>query len=294
MHNMARPEAAGGGESATALSGPGPLPTQNARDEQRPTQPRRRGDSLWPREHGATFQLVAPLASALLAGVPHGGAVCWAVVAVAVFAAHEPALILLGRRGPSTRRRLSTAARRRLWQLGALAGIAAGVGFVETPGHVLKWLAWPAVLGGLSCVSLLGGHERSLVGQLAVAATFASLATPIALASGHTLPAALGLWLVWTVSHGFGTLAGRAAVHARRDPGARTGLAMVLACAAMAWAVLWDRTLAIWFLAVSPVPFVALAVSSGWSPRRPAQLGFTLAVAMLLTLGLAASALATG
>jgi hypothetical protein len=54
---------------------------------------------LMPREHGAYFMLAMPLASALMGAGPSGGGLAWSAFAAIAFVAHEPLLVLAGRRG---------------------------------------------------------------------------------------------------------------------------------------------------------------------------------------------------
>ena len=67
---------------------------------------------LVPREHGAYAEIAVPLVTALWMRPPTLAAVAWATAAVCGFFAHEPILVLLGRRGARTRQVRGRAARR--------------------------------------------------------------------------------------------------------------------------------------------------------------------------------------
>src|SRR5829696_5891404 len=64
----------------------------------------------WPREHGAHGQPGLPLVAALAMGTPGWASFLWALAAAAAFLMHEPAVVLLGRRGPRTLRAHGTKA----------------------------------------------------------------------------------------------------------------------------------------------------------------------------------------
>jgi peptidoglycan/LPS O-acetylase OafA/YrhL len=55
--------------------------------------------SLWPREHGAYFQLALPLLAACARRAPSVAMVLLALAAAAAFVAHEPLRVVLGHRG---------------------------------------------------------------------------------------------------------------------------------------------------------------------------------------------------
>jgi YwiC-like protein len=68
--------------------------------------------SLWPREHGAYFQLAVPLITALAMRVPSSAGVALAVASCLAFLAHEPLLVRVGLRGPRMQQRDGVRARR--------------------------------------------------------------------------------------------------------------------------------------------------------------------------------------
>jgi hypothetical protein len=64
--------------------------------------------SLWPREHGAYFQLALPLIAAHLLRAPTVAMAALTAAACLVFVAHEPLLVVLGHRGRVRGLELST------------------------------------------------------------------------------------------------------------------------------------------------------------------------------------------
>ena len=89
--------------------------------------------SLAPREHGAYGQLAFPLLCALALGRPSWAGALSCVAFAALFAAHEPALVLAGKRGARARQIGGRRARKVLAAWLAL-GLAAGLGAAAVGG----------------------------------------------------------------------------------------------------------------------------------------------------------------
>lgn len=161
-----------------------------------------RRPSLWPREHGAYVQMGVALAAAL-ALAPRGRALAQAVATAALFLGSEPLLVLLGRRGeapPGT----AAAAGRRLGILGILAAACAGAAWWGLPWVRLAFLA-PAGVLGLALFGLFLAHrERTALGELLAAWTFAAGTLAAAAAAGAPGPG-LGLALVLAALFTLGT-----------------------------------------------------------------------------------------
>ena len=141
-------------------------------------------ESLWPREHGAYAQLIFPILSGLLPGHPGPAAFAIAAAGIFLFLANEPAAVLLGKRGGRRRRELEPQARQRLgWLLPA--GLAAGAfGFLTMPADGRGLVILPAI-PVLILLPLIATHrEKSIPGELVVAAAMSSLHVPIAYAGG--------------------------------------------------------------------------------------------------------------
>ncbi len=160
--------------------------------------------SLVPREHGAYAQLALPMLAALGAGHPGMVAVLLSVSAWALFLAHEPLLVLLGRRGERARVEHGARARARLSVL-VLAGAAVGLtAVVLAPMTVRSAVTLPTILGCVLAVCIELDQERSLVGEAVAALTLAAVSFPVAIAAGTDPGEAARAWCVWAL--GFGTL----------------------------------------------------------------------------------------
>jgi len=134
---------------------------------------------MLPREHGAYGQLLLPLATALAISDIHVSASLTSIAALAAFVAHEPLAVLLGGRGARARREQRPRAIAWLVGSGGIA-IAAGLGAVgSAPAHA-RWLfAWPLVPAAVLAWLLLTGREKSTLGEIVSAISFAAVAIPI-------------------------------------------------------------------------------------------------------------------
>jgi uncharacterized membrane protein (UPF0136 family) len=162
--------------------------------------------SLWPREHGATAQFLLPLATALAISRPRLAAAAFAVCALAGFLAHEPVLILLGRRGGRQRRELAIPARRRLKELALLAIVTGIFGALRAPPAALLAGAATALFVAVASLILHAGREKTLVGELFAAITLCASSVPIALAGGAPLTSAVAVASSWATVFVLGTL----------------------------------------------------------------------------------------
>ena len=248
--------------------------------------------SLAPREHGAYGELAMPMAAALAAGRPGPAALLLAASAWALFLAHEPALVLLGRRGERVRVEEHRRAVRRLAGLGG-AGTALGAAGLLLSGPSVRWAALGVVL--LACVFaavVAAGRERTAGGELLAAMTLAAVGLPVGLAAGLSPPTAGRAWAVWSI--GLAALVPPVrSVGARRRATASAVTRVLPAVLGLGLgiglqgSVLTSREL----LALAP-----LLLGSAWiglappDPRQLRRVGWTLVGAMLLTaavLGLA-------
>jgi len=159
---------------------------------------KRRRRSLIPREHGAYGQLAFPLVAALGSGRPTVTAGLYAAAAVLAFLAHEPALILLGRRGPRVRNDHRGRAWLRLvvWAGGAAA---AGVAAIARQPETLEAAAAPAAGAALLAVLVAIDVEKTTFGETVAATALAAASLPVARASGVPWPAALGGLAAWSL-----------------------------------------------------------------------------------------------
>lgn len=142
------------------------------------------GSWLMPREHGAYALVLAPLLTAFCRGEASLVGVGVAVAAVALFLAHEPALVVLARRGARAQRELGARARLALLARGGLALGAGGYALVQAD-VVTRWsVLGPAALGLGLVVLSVRGLEKSGVGTLLLALSAAAGGVPVMLANG--------------------------------------------------------------------------------------------------------------
>jgi hypothetical protein len=250
--------------------------------------------SLWPREHGALFGLLLPLVVAHWTSRPTLAGWLFTLAALSAFFAHEPLLVILGRRGSRARREQSARAGRWLGGWVAVATLGAGLGLRSAPGPSLQALALPALGGLLVTAALLRDREHTLLGELLVAPTLAACAVPVAVAGGSSYDTALAVWAVFAVGNMSATWAVHAAMGARkRNLGGLRRLGPLGAVAAMACLARLQGWFG-WreFVAVAPLLVTSL-VLAGWAPhprhlRRVgwALVGASLTTVVLLGLGL--------
>ena len=108
---------------------------------------------MFPKEHGAYGQLIFPLATSLLVAGVTAPALLTALAAGAAFISHEPALVLLGRRG--TRATRETGRRAIVWWSvsTAAAVVAGGLALWLAPGGERWAFAYPAVPAAILAVA---------------------------------------------------------------------------------------------------------------------------------------------
>ena len=242
--------------------------------------------SLVPKEHGAYAQLAVPMLAALTGGAPGTSALLLGASAWAFFLAHEPALLLLGRRGERARDEHAERAMGRLLML-ALAGAMLGSLGLLLASPAVRWasLAVAALAVVFTALGVLG-HERSAVGEIMAAITLAGAAFPVGLASGVDVGTAARAWLVWSLGFVAVIIPARSIGARRRSSpvGIRAlpaGLALGIGFA------LWGPVLGGLELAA----LVPLVIASGWlgitrpPPRRLRQVGWSVLASTLLTGG---------
>lgn len=216
--------------------------------------------SLWPREHGAYVQLLGPLACAALFGPRSLTSAGLVGAACAAFLAHEPLLVLLGRRGERARSQHGARAARRVALLGAVA-LGAAVWIWFSGGALALALCVPVVLSLAAAGSVLMGHERTLGGQLLSASALASFPVPVLVAAGLPFSRALQFALGWMLVHVTATCAARAYVYRRKH--GLDGLRRVVLFALLGLVSSAALYAAGWLplsFALASAPFVALAL----------------------------------
>ena len=246
--------------------------------------PAQRVPSLWPREHGAYVTLLTPLVSAL-AFAPSLAGLAWAVVALLLFVAHEPLLLLQGRRGARKRELGAGLARRALLAIAIVSVPTVLALIVFGDESVRRALLASALLCAGAFVFAIGGREKSLPGELVITAALVGLTLP-ALALSSVAPApALRFLSVWLVVHALAMLTARAYVYRKREgDGLLRAATLVAALAALGSScAAWNERLS-WSesSAVCLVALVTFALASGaFRPRSPKKLGWALAAAIV-------------
>jgi len=241
-----------------------------------------------PREHGAYGQLLVPALTAMAIGRPSAAAVALVAAAAAVFIAHEPLLVLLGRRGERVRR--DERVRATAWLLASAAtAVATGaIGTLLLPAGGRWALLVPATLACIAAPSIALGRERTTSGEIAAASALASVSFPVAIASSATAEAALACALAFIAGFIAATLGVRVIVgRAQRRADAGRGVAIgAIAAIVVGLAVLAVSRVvlpaAVW--AAAPVCMVALALAVVVPPPRYLRpIGWTLVAATALT-----------
>jgi hypothetical protein len=262
-----------------------PMPDAVVATAERPLRPR----ALVPHEHGAWGQLSMPLVAALAMGRPTLGAALLAAAVVLAFVAHEPLRVLLGHRGERARRADGSRARRALAGMGAAAVLAALGGIALSPPLARAALALPAALAVAVAVLVWRKLEKTVAGEVAVAAALASASAAVALAAGVRPAAAAAALGAWTLSFAAATLGVqvilvRARSKGARDPGRRHAAGALLLLGAAAGLAAAGLPLAL------PLATAPTALLSAWvalarvSPKRLRTLGWALVGASVVTL----------
>lgn len=251
-----------------------------------PAAPRPSPRSLAVREHGAYFQLGAPLVAVLLAARPSTAALCIALGASAAFSAHEPLLVLLGHRGARARREEGARAWPRL-VVGVLGGVGlAGVAAALAPATA-PWMCVPVALGAAALAFTFRRSERSLAGELVASAALTFAALPTAIANGLSARVGVGLCAVFYAASLLSTVEVRAV--ARREANGRVRLLVWT----LALALLLTFALVAPPFALAMLPMIvtlAAVAASRPTPKHLRRVGWALAVASLVTAGAAVSA----
>lgn len=249
--------------------------------------------SLWPKEHGAYGQITFPLIAAFgVSGVSAGGLLI-ATATLAGFLAHEPALVLLGLRGPRAQRDLWS--RAVLWfGCCVIAGAAAGVAALSVMHPSARWsMAVPLVPAALLAAATLRGAEKTWYGETAAALAFSGVAVPISMAAGLSPSRSLTVAIPFALLFVASTLAVRVVILRVRRGGDLKAMA-VTRLAALVLAAGSTVLLALGsaagvlpaFLIAAAAPGLLIAASIAVYPPGPSHLrtlGWTLVAVSVLT-----------
>jgi hypothetical protein len=158
-----------------------------------------KASTLWPREHGAYAQLAFPLITALAHGRWTFSSIALAIGAIAVFLAHEPALILLGHRGPRVKAALQGPAIKRLGLLCLVALLAGVSGLATAPVSLTLPIVVALVLGVATGALVVRKEEKTLPGECIAATTMSFAVFPVAVAGLVPMLEAAALSAVWAL-----------------------------------------------------------------------------------------------
>jgi len=256
---------------------------------------------LLPKEHGAYGQMIFPLVTAFAVAGVNRPALLIATAVVASFVAHEPLLVLLGRRGALAARGQSRRAVVWLACFGTLA-IVSGVLALRSVSYGVWWsFLLPLVPALVVAGAISAKREKSSLGEVAVAMAFSLVSVPVSIAAGAASSTGLAVGIVFAAIFVTTTLAVRVVVLRVRAGGnvraARSTSATVLVLIAVAGVALMSaafRSLLPWSSLVAAAPGLVVAAWVTIFPTSPARLrtlGWTLVVtsaaaAVILVLGL--------
>jgi YwiC-like protein len=256
--------------------------------------------ALLPREHGAYGQLLFPLVTAYAVAGVSAPALLIGASALAGFLAHEPMLVLIGRRGPRAQRDQRAPAIGALAITCTIAALSSIVAFVLAAAAIRWWLLLPLVPGSVLATAIVAGHEKRTTGEVAVALTFACVAVPVCLASGASLRQALSVAIAFASIFVTLTLAVRVVILRVRGGGdvraeRVTRAAVLVMSPALLTALAWTtaRRLTPWPALAAAAPGLIAALWIVWRPPSPTHLrtvGWTLiaisaAAAVILVVG---------
>jgi hypothetical protein len=241
-----------------------------------------------PKEHGAYGQLLVPALTAMAIGRPSIAAFSLAAASVAAFIAHEPLLVVLGRRGERLRRDERGRAARWLFASAAIALATGAVATLTFPAAGRWTLLVPVALACVAALSIALGRERTTAGEIAAAAALASVSLPVAVASMATVEAALACTAAFVAGFAAATLGVRAVIgrgQRRAESGRAAAIGAIIGTFATMEVLAIGHVLlpaAMW--AFAPVCIVALTVAvAAPPPRYLREIGWTLVAATALT-----------
>lgn len=256
------------------------------------TRVRRIGPVLLPRETGAIAQILVVLVATLVVAGGRLPAVLVAAASLAAFLAHEPFLIVTNLRGPRTRHEHALRAWRQLVVAPVLSVGAAIAGVVLGPEGTGYTLLAPAVPALAVTPLVFGRLEKTLEGELLVAATIAAFGLPIAYAGGLGLRTSAAIASVWGVSLCIATLGVRRVTAKATDSTTVLKSVGPLVAAALAMGALVSLAqleVLPGFTPLAPLPMLAFSL---WLLVRPPHMrhikkvGWTLAGCLTATAGL--------
>jgi hypothetical protein len=254
--------------------------------------------SLWPREHGAYAQLLAPLVTALVVMPPTWQAGLLALAACCAFLANEPLLVVLGHRGKRMRENDGVRAKRRLALLVAIAAAASTIALAGSPRRVLEVAGVVALPAVATLVLAWRRAEKSVAGEIVAAVALSGASAVVLVASGASWQAAGALWGAWAVGYACTVVAVHRVIARHRAPASAADAiaGAVLAAVSVATvallvdpALLADTHPAFATIGAAAPLAAASLVLVAWPPRATylRTIGFVLVGASLCTCVLA-------
>jgi hypothetical protein len=153
--------------------------------------------AIFPREHGAYFELGFPLLSSLTVVAPTGTSVAFAVAALLLFLSHESLAIVSGVRGRRARQESGDRARHTFLILAGTGVVVGGTGMVFVDPDVRLAALVPLGLVGVLVPWVVRRRQKSLVAELVVVGVFATVVFPVGMAGQMTWRMALLVTAVW-------------------------------------------------------------------------------------------------
>jgi hypothetical protein len=240
--------------------------------------------SLWPREHGAYFQLAIPLVVACVRLAPTSCALAGA--ALLAFLANEPLLVVLGHRGPKMLELDGARARVRLAMLATGAAVLGVIGLVLAPQDASVAAAIVAIPAAVVVVLAWRRAEHTLLGELVAAIALTGASVPAAVAGATPLPTALAMWAGWALGFGATVIVVHRVIarHKRAATAIDGVIALGLIALTIALVVFHHATIAL------AIPLVAVAAILAVAPPPASRLrGIGIAIVVA---GVASSAVA--
>jgi hypothetical protein len=238
--------------------------------------------SLLPREHGAYGQCALPLVTAYAVAGLTRPSVLIGVAMAASLLAHEPMLVLLGRRGARDRRERRRPAAAWLAATSATAVSAAVAAAWLAPAGSRWSLAVPLVPALVLVVAVAANREKSASGEVSLALACSLAAVPVCVVSGASMAVAFGIGIAFAITFVSATLAVRVILRKARR-GAGLAFMLLAAFAVFAMAV---RGALPWTAAIAVAPALVTAAALALFPPSPVRLrtvGWTLASAAMTT-----------
>lgn len=234
--------------------------------------------SLWPREHGAYFQLAMPLVAACTLRVPTPAMIALSVAAALAFVANEPLLVVLGHRGPRMRAQEGVRARLRLALLTGAALILGACGLALAPAGTIAVAALAAVPAAVVVGFAWRRAEHTIAGELVAAIALTGASVPVMVAGGAARSVALVTWAAWAVGFGAAVIAVHRVIARHRRAASSIDRVIAVGMGAITWASLAITPL------VTAAPLAALATILVIAPppaRRLRAVGIAIAAAAL-------------